>query len=136
MEQTQEATFTLTGDESEAISILKAHILASEKRTEAETTLDLLKPKVEAVRAKYGKVRPTREKPEPEASVILGGKFRDKNGAYKVIHVVTGRTNVSHEIVQGWLAQGIITQAMYEAATSYSDGTHNRVSFKAGQVTE
>lgn len=90
------------GTEAEAVTVLKAHILATEKRNEAEKTLELLKPQVEAIRTKYGVVRPTRKNPDPPANVILEGSFRDKKGEYIVTHVVTGQTHVRLEVLQRW----------------------------------
>ena len=101
-----------------AAHLCKEMILAKETISIAEQRIETLKPLIEALRV--GK------------ETFVDGKFRNKAGKYKINHIATGQTRVSLDSVKEWLAAGIITQEQFEAATKYSDGTHNRVTFKAG----
>jgi len=105
-------------DATTPAALCKEHILLKETITIAEARLEVIKPLLEAART--GK------------ETFVEGRFRNKAGRFKINHIETGQTRASLEVVKEWLAAGIISQEQYDAATKYSDSTHNRISFKAG----
>lgn len=100
------------------VYLCKEFVLAKEAIAVAEERLDTLKPLIEALRT--------------DKETFFEGKFRNKAGKFKINHVVTGKDNASVKVLRAWLEKGKISQADYDEAVKYSDGTHNRVTFKAG----
>jgi hypothetical protein len=100
------------------VYLVKEYMLANEAKGIAEQRLTTLKPLIENLR-------------NANKELFIPGKWRGKNGKYKILKVVTGQTRADMDVLKTWLANKKITQDDFNEATFWVDGSHNRVSWKA-----
>lgn len=99
------------------VDLCKDFIVTQETRLAAEKHLAELKPQIAALRT--GK------------ETFFAGAFRNKNGKYKINHVESSQPFASVKVLEKWLEDRLITQAMYDEAVKVADKSYDLVTHKA-----
>ncbi len=133
--QIPEAAFEQLAAETsplDAANVCAEYIRAREQRDAAEARLKALKPLVDELRP----LDPSQPDGKAKETEILGYFNGNKKGRFRIVHVAkvgeSAQRSASVSAMDELLAEGLITQIMYDRVVSSTDVHYNLVNFKVG----